>query len=151
MFSILIVEDDRLTGRALARLCRHSGYDPAIASNGVDATQLFEISQPDLIILDYMLPEMNGLEVLMRIRATNRSVPVIIFTANDDPEVRRQFLAAGATDFWLKASVTVPQILDRIARHLKNRPVLIPPTNLSIPTLPTSREYASPPQFSAAA
>jgi CheY-like chemotaxis protein len=122
MISILIVEDDVCTGRALAKLCRSGGYTTTLATTGVIALQQIQQSPPDLIILDYMLPDMTGMDILQQLRASDNVHPIIIYTALSEAGLREKFSLAGATDFWLKTEMTAPQILSSLASRLQPIP-----------------------------
>src|SRR4051794_3516226 len=102
--TILIV-DDQPTGReTLGALLGNQGYHLAFASNGAEALKQAVVLSPDLILLDIMMPVMDGFEVCRRIRATPEiaDVSVIIVTALDDRDSRLQGIEAGADDFITK-------------------------------------------------
>ena len=80
---ILIVEDDSGISDFVNLELQHEGFDTEVADNGRIALEKFEAFNPDLILLDIMLPELSGLEVLRRIRKTS-TVPVIILTARGE-------------------------------------------------------------------
>lgn len=123
MSSILVVDDNDDICRALSRLLRNLGHDTECAADG-DAAIGFLRRQPfDLIILDIMMPAMDGLEVLARIKAdpTTAPVPVVMYSAIQDPQVERVARARGAVDFWLKATFDFSQLADRVADHLGPR------------------------------
>ena len=75
---------------------------------------------PELVILDLMMPEIDGIEVLSRTRRNPQTswVPVVIFTAVCDPAVEQKALAAGATEFWVKATVDYLNLRDRLRPYL---------------------------------
>ena len=77
---ILIVEDDKGISDFIVPELEHEGYTTCLAENGRRALEMFESEKPDLILLDIMLPELNGLEVLRRIRAVS-TVPVTVSPA----------------------------------------------------------------------
>ena len=102
--TILIV-DDQLTGReTLAALLGNQGYQLAFARDGAEALEQAMFLSPDLILLDVMMPGMDGFEVCRRIRATPEitDVSVIIVTALDDRDSRLQGIEAGADDYITK-------------------------------------------------
>jgi two-component system, cell cycle response regulator len=98
---ILIVDDDPRGCEALEGLLTGQGYDLAFAGNGREALDQAESLVPDLILLDVMMPELDGFEVCRRLRANARlaEVPVIMVTALDDQDSRLQGIEAGADDF----------------------------------------------------
>lgn len=101
---ILIVDDDVFGIATLESILDGQGYQIASAQNGNAALQLADEIMPDLILLDVMMPGMNGFEVCKRLRTTPRlaEVPIIILTALDDRASRLQGIEAGADDFLTK-------------------------------------------------
>jgi CheY-like chemotaxis protein len=126
MFSILIVEDDVCTGQAMTKLCRAGGYSAALAATGAAALQQIQHAPPDVIILDYMLPDMTGMDVLLQVRSAGDSHPIIIYTALNEPGLREKFLLAGATDFWQKTEMTAPQILSDLEARFARSALISP-------------------------
>ncbi len=101
---ILIVDDEPLNLTTMEAFLADEGYELSFAENGIDACAKAEIEAPDLILLDVMMPEMDGFEVTRRIRADARigRVPIILVTALDDVGSRLEGLRAGADDFLTK-------------------------------------------------
>lgn len=99
--TVLIVDDQAQGRNILATLLEHDGYQVACAVDGADALRKASTLIPDLILLDVMMPDINGFEVCRQIRADPRLAlaPVILMTALDDPDLRMQGLEAGADDF----------------------------------------------------
>ena len=95
---ILIVEDDKGISDFVIPELIHEGFTTCLAETGRQALEKFETEKPDLILLDIMLPELNGLEVLRRIRATS-NVPVILETARGETIDKITGLNAGADDY----------------------------------------------------
>ena len=99
---VLIVEDDAAMGEALLTTLSIAGYDADIARTGIEGVEkLLEGSQYDLVLLDLILPGLDGLEVLSRVRQTPAiaHLPVIMLTARSDEDSEIQVLAAGADDY----------------------------------------------------
>lgn len=101
---ILIVDDEPLNLTTMEAFLAGEGYELSFAENGIDACARAEIESPDLILLDVMMPEMDGFAVTRRIRADPRigRVPIILVTALDDVASRLEGLRAGADDFLTK-------------------------------------------------
>ena len=100
-FSILLVDDeDRIINFLKAKL-RLSGYDVLVATNGPEALEQFRAHQPDLIVLDLVMPKMDGFEVLKELRSF-ASTPVIILSAKRDDVDKIKGLHMGADDYLLK-------------------------------------------------
>ena len=98
---VLIVEDDSGIADFLQLELEHEGFDVLHAEDGRKALELFESGALDIILLDIMLPKLNGLEVLRRIRKTSR-VPVIMLTARGDTLDKVSGLDSGADDYLAK-------------------------------------------------
>ncbi len=84
--TILMVDDEADLLSVVGSRIKSWGYNLFEAADGKTALQLFENKKPDLIILDYMLPDMNGIEVLEKIRMVDKDIPVIMFTAYPSKE-----------------------------------------------------------------
>jgi CheY-like chemotaxis protein len=123
MAKVLIVDDDTATAHVLERLFRMDGHQPTVAASGTDAIASVRALRPDIILLDVMMPDIDGMEVLQRVRAdpdpTTAAVPVIMYSAMSDPNTIARAKSHGASDYWIKASLTFNDILQRIARHLR--------------------------------
>lgn len=115
--SILIVEDDPGIQRFITLELLHSGYKPVTSGDGQDGLQLALNNDYDLIILDLMLPTLNGLEVLRRLRAA-KSTPVIILTARDRIMDKVSGLDLGASDYMTKP-FAVEELLARVRANLR--------------------------------
>lgn len=104
MSTILIVDDDPTARETLVAMLDSENYDLRLAKDGIQALQLLEQFQPDLILLDVMMPGMDGFEVCRRIRSTPplAEVPIIILTALDDRASLLKGIEAGADDFLSK-------------------------------------------------
>ena len=109
---ILIVEDDKGISDFVIPELEHEGYTTCLAVTGREALEKFEIEKPDLILLDIMLPELNGLEVLRRIRAVS-SVPVILETARGETIDKINGLNLGADDY-IPKPFEIEELLARI-------------------------------------
>ncbi len=119
MKKIAVVEDNP-DNRLLVQVMLESLYEVAEYENGFDALAGLQKSRPDLVLLDVSLPEMDGVEVLRRIRADEklRSLPVVALTANAMTGDREKYLAAGFDDYVAKPIVDENLLLDAISRHL---------------------------------
>ena len=117
---VLVVEVDRASRDLLGDYFDAEGYAVRPAADGAEALDLLDGWRPDLIILDLMMPGIDGAEVLRRIREDpqTRAVPVTVFSAVADPAVRDHLLGKGAQDYWLKASFDFGQLNGRVNRLL---------------------------------
>ncbi|MGS0665268.1 response regulator transcription factor [Staphylococcus arlettae] len=118
MEKILIVEDDEKIARVLQLELEFAEYEVTLAYTGKQAIQAFQDQTYDLILLDVMLPELNGLEVLRRIRTKDTSVKVIMLTARDGVMDKVGGLDSGANDYVTKP-FEIEELLARIRVHLK--------------------------------
>ena len=109
---ILIVEDDAGISDFVIPELEHEGYETCLAVTGREALSKFEAEKPDLILLDIMLPELNGLEVLRRIRAVS-TVPVILETARGETIDKINGLNLGADDY-IPKPFEIEELLARI-------------------------------------
>lgn len=114
---ILVAEDDRTLAETLAYNLKAEGFEPSIARTGFDAITLARSQQPDLLLLDIMLPEIDGFEVCRTVRATS-PVPIIMLTARDDEVDRVLGLELGADDYVVKP-FSLRELLARIRAALR--------------------------------
>jgi two-component system OmpR family response regulator len=127
---ILLVEDDALLADGLARALRQSGYFVEIASDGKTADRWLETESVDLTILDLGLPEMDGSQVLQRLRQRKQRTPVLILSARPALEERVRLLDLGADDYVVKP-VALAELEARV-RALIRRAQGIPDTSISL-------------------
>ena len=120
MARIMVVDDHEEICRGLVKLLKLGGHQAWCAFSGEEALGHVQQEPPDLMILDIMMPGMDGMEVLRRLRSDPRTshLPVIIFSALSDPSYVNHALAKGATDYWVKASFDYSQLQTRIRDHL---------------------------------
>lgn len=114
---VLIVDDDLTTRSALEQILRLEGVAVVSVASGKEAIAYCTQQLPSIVLLDYMMPDMDGLEVLRRIRAINDAsafLTVVIFTAAGDDWLREKAMSLGATEVWLKASLTGEEIKRRL-------------------------------------
>ena len=114
---LLIVEDDAGISDFVIPELEHEGYETCLAVTGREALEKFEKEKPDLILLDIMLPELNGLEVLRRIRAKS-TVPVILETARGETIDKINGLNLGADDY-ISKPFEIEELLARINALLR--------------------------------
>lgn len=110
--NVLIVEDDSSVARFLKQAMREAGYSVQSAGDGVEAFDLARVSAFDLILLDVMIPRMDGFEVCRQLRASKVMTPILIITARDALEDKIEGLDSGADDYIVKPF----QIAELLAR-----------------------------------
>lgn len=99
--TVLVVDDEPMVREVLAQYLRHDGFGVVEAADGDDAVELLEKCEPDLVLLDLMLPKRHGLDVLRHARSST-DVPVILLTALGDEQDRVAGLELGADDYVVK-------------------------------------------------
>lgn len=114
---VLIIEDDPAIVKVLERSLKYEGYQVFSALDGENGLESARINKPDLIVLDWMLPGMDGLEVCERLR-TRGSIPILILTAKDTTQDRVHGLDAGADDYMVKP-FELEELLARIRALLR--------------------------------
>ncbi len=114
---ILVVEDDKGISEYLIPELNHEGFETVVASTGRQGIEMFQKENPDLILLDVMLPELNGIEVLRRIREVS-NVPIIMETARGESIDKVNGLNAGADDYIAKP-FDIEELIARINAVLR--------------------------------
>lgn len=116
--SVLIVEDEEILQKAYKAKLEFSGFNVTLASNGRQAFALLKQSKPDLIILDMIMPQMNGIDFLKLIEseAGELQVPIIALSNLDDEENIRTAIKLGVTDYLIKSQISM-QDLERKVRE----------------------------------
>jgi two-component system, OmpR family, response regulator len=110
---VLVVEDEAAMGELLLTALRYEGWDVRNARDGATAIRLARAIRPDAVVLDILLPDMDGLEVLHRLRAETPEIPVLFLTAKDSLMDRIAGLTAGGDDY-----VTKPFSLEELVARL---------------------------------
>jgi DNA-binding response OmpR family regulator len=115
---ILVVEDDRTIARFVELELTHAGYRVDKAGDGAVALEMIESEPPDLLVLDLMLPGLDGIEVARRVRASGSRMPILMLTARSETQDVVSGFEAG-TDDYLRKPFEIPELLSRIAALLK--------------------------------
>lgn len=111
---VLVVDDESTLSDLLSMALRYEGWDVRTAADGLTAVRAAREFRPDAVILDVMLPDLDGLEVLRRMRADTPDVPVLFLTAKDAVEDRVAGLTAGGDDY-----VTKPFSIEELVARLR--------------------------------
>jgi len=123
---ILLVDDEVELTDPLSRLLSREGYEVDVATEGTAGCELATRGSYDLLILDWMLPGMNGLEICREVRSRQDSTPVLFLTAKDTLDDRVDGLDAGADDYLVKP-FELRELLARVRALLRRSPNLEPP------------------------
>ncbi|GAA5089843.1 MULTISPECIES: response regulator transcription factor [Nocardia] len=115
---ILVVDDDRAVRESLRRSLTFNGYSVDLAVDGVDALDKATSQRPDALVLDVMMPRMDGLEVCRRLRSTGDDLPILVLTARDSVSERVAGLDAGADDY-LPKPFALEELLARLRALLR--------------------------------
>ncbi len=112
--SVLVVDDEPVLAELVSMALRYEGWDITTAGDGAGAITAARTARPDVVVLDVMLPDMSGLDVLRRLREQNPKLPVLLLTAKDSVEDRIAGLTAGGDDY-----VTKPFSIEEVVLRLR--------------------------------
>ncbi|NKY48729.1 response regulator transcription factor [Nocardia vermiculata] len=115
---ILVVDDDRAVRESLRRSLTFNGYSVELAVDGVDALEKVRAARPDALVLDVMMPRLDGLEVCRQLRSTGDDLPILVLTARDSVSERVAGLDAGADDY-LPKPFALEELLARLRALLR--------------------------------
>ncbi|MEE2031602.1 response regulator transcription factor [Rhodococcus chondri] len=115
---ILVVDDDRAVRESLRRSLSFNGYNVELATDGQDALDRLAAARPDAMVLDVMMPRVDGLEVCRRLRSTGDDLPILVLTARDSVSERVAGLDAGADDY-LPKPFALEELLARLRALLR--------------------------------
>ena len=110
---ILVVDDDRAVRESLRRSLTFNGYTVLTAGDGVEALEKINSDRPEAVVLDVMMPRLDGLEVCRRLRSTGDDLPILVLTARDSVSERVAGLDAGADDY-LPKPFALEELLARL-------------------------------------
>jgi two-component system response regulator MprA len=111
---VLVVDDEPAVRESLERVLRHDGFEVDLAADGREAIRRLAAVRPDVVLLDVLMPQIDGLEVCRRMRDTGDRTPVLLLTARDAVDDRVAGLEAGADDYLAK-----PFALDELLARLR--------------------------------
>lgn len=117
---ILIVEDDKFLGKMLSKMLEGSNYDISIASSGKEALAKAVSENPSLILLDIMLPDLDGFDILQSLKnneATNK-IPVVILSNLGQPEDVEQGRKLGVLDYIVKSDFSLDDVVKKVGKYL---------------------------------
>ena len=118
---ILVVEDDKFLLKVYATKFKKEGFNISLAEDGVEALEITKKEQPDLILLDLILPKMHGFEVLKKLKENpkTKNIPVFILSnLGQDTDVEKG-KKLGAVDYLIKTDFSIQEVVDKINKTLK--------------------------------
>lgn len=113
---VLIAEDDRFLGNVLKTKLQQEGFDVRLAVDGEDALAQIDAAQPDILLLDVIMPKKNGFDVLaeLRIKKGGAQVPVIILSNLGQEDDVKRGMALGAIDFLVKSDHSLQEVVNKV-------------------------------------
>lgn len=145
MATILIADDDSKLLKMVGRTLRYEGYQVVTATNGREALSQIDTKRPDLLILDWRMPELDGIQVLEHLRDAGNNIPILMLTARDAVEDRVEGLDRGADDYLVKPFAPsellarLKSLLRRFEITSKDKPVTYADLYLDTTTRETRR------------
>ncbi len=115
---IVIIDDEPDIQYTIKEICLYGGWEPIIARSGRQGMEMCKTHSPNLVIVDYHMPDWDGLTTVKRIREFNSVVSILVLTVDETQEIAEKFIAAGATDFAIKP-IKSPDLISRIKINLK--------------------------------
>lgn len=119
MKKILVVDDEKPLAKALALKLGHEGFEVETASNGEDALTLLEQKKPDLVLLDLVMPKLDGFGVLEAMKSKKQMPPVIILSNLSQSEDEKKARQLGAVGFFIKSDTELSLIIKEVKKLLK--------------------------------
>ena len=118
---ILIVEDDNFLREAMNEKLSKEGFNSFVAINGKEGLEMALQKHPDLILLDIMMPVMDGIEMLKKLREDNwgKNVLVAMLSNSDDESKIKEALEMGAVDYMIKSDILLEDVIKKIMSYLK--------------------------------
>jgi len=118
VFCIMVVEDNYNTGKLMEAVLVQNGYEVILAKDGIDALEKMDNHHVDLIVLDLMLPRMDGYEFTRILRESNNNIPILMVTAKETPADKKKGFIVGTDDYMVKP-VDEEEMILRIAALLR--------------------------------
>ena len=117
---ILVIDDEQDTRIMVERLLVGWGHKALLANTGEEGLAMLAEEKPDLIIVDFMMPGINGVEFIRQLRANERTlkIPAILYTAVADPAFTNYILETGANEIWVKGRVEIEDMRKVIAKYV---------------------------------
>lgn len=123
MFNILVVEDDKNTRLLMEAVLKQYGYNPILATDGEDALEIMDHKHVDLVLLDVMMPRMDGYEFAKILREGGSELPILMVTAKETPNDKKKGFIVGTDDYMVKP-VDEEEMILRIAALLRRSKIV---------------------------
>ncbi|MEA4846463.1 MAG: response regulator, partial [Clostridiaceae bacterium] len=115
---IVIIDDEQDILYTIKEICLYGGWKAATALNGRQGYELCTQYRPSLVMVDYHMPDWDGLTTVKKIRQMDNEISILVLTVDERQEIAEKFIAAGATDFAVKP-IKSPDLISRIKINLK--------------------------------
>lgn len=115
---IVIIDDEPDILYTIKEICLHGGWNAILASSGMQGYEMCKLHHPNLVIVDYHMPDWDGLTTVKKIRQMDGGVSILVLTVDERQEIAERFIEAGATDFAIKP-IKSPDLISRIKMNLK--------------------------------
>lgn len=137
MAKILIIEDDPRLEETYNAIFQKHGHSVVRASDGKEGLEIAEIEKPDIILLDVLMPEVNGIEFLRQFDLKNKhpKTKVIVFSNMDSEDLRKQAEELGAASYQVKARFSPNELADLVNKTLGQRPIDMPEEGGHVPAV----------------
>jgi DNA-binding response OmpR family regulator len=134
---IMVIEDNEILGGLISKTLTTEGFEVALYTNGVQGWAALQARQPDILLLDIILPEKSGYEILEDMHKADMlsKVPTIIVSNSGEPVQVSRSLALGVRDYIVKADLSVDEVLGKVKRYLSEVPVATSASNMRLKVL----------------
>ncbi len=116
---ILIAEDDPFLVKIMANRLREEGFEVETANDGEEAIQKLEGCSYALLMLDLIMPNKNGFEVLQQMKEDHCDIPVLVFTNLSQEEDKEEVMSLGAKGYYVKSDIAIDELVEVIRKHAK--------------------------------
>ncbi len=123
MSKIILVEDEQILQKALSIQLLSAGFEVLTASNGETGLELVKKELPDLVLLDILMPKMNGFQVLEELKKNKETahIPVIVLSNQGQEEEKQKGLKLGAADYYVKSSTDLTDLTEKVKSVLAKK------------------------------
>ena len=118
---ILIIEDEIPVSRAISAKLKLVGLNPLAVSSGIQAVEILKKDKFGLIVLDLMLPDIDGFAILEKMRELKIETPVLVVSALSQPEDKKRALELGAKDYFYKGDISLSDLADKVKYLMTNK------------------------------